>query len=54
MGLVRHKLFRVDDAVTIPDYVAIGLLAVCYDWRAVQGRMPPNAKASNNDNKRDA
>jgi hypothetical protein len=29
MGLVGILFFRWDDAVTIPDYVAIGLLAVC-------------------------
>ena len=29
MGLVGIRLLRGDNAVTIPDYVAIGLLAVC-------------------------
>ena len=29
MGLSAYAFFQGDDAVTIPDYVAIGLLAVC-------------------------
>ena len=56
---LHHSIGDIgDDAVTIFDYVAIGLLAICLMlWAgtallaqvmigAVQGRMPPNANPS--------